>query len=838
MSTHERANAYGRLGSYLETLLNGHPFVGELFTTTNFTQSLIRLQGSSFSLRSAHPLLPHAASLLLLDFPMQTETTVDEIMSLARNAYDLSSTGEDMLVDHTLLKPDSPILTWSRRGYHRKLGNAIITNKELRDSLFPKKKHNAAGVKVNLTVGRLAVAWARVFGPGSLGRHLAALAGKVTDDQACCALLYSITLRDHFGSFGVAVAQSAVLQPHNAKGLSNALKALGANSSLPGALLVEAAALQGRFTNDVDMTEEIRSRTVQPLVDAQVIDRPDELRPHIKALIDMSLPDDCCLPDMDEWWTSRWLWCVNGSETKKSDEALGLRGGVGRRYRRMAAEEVHVNPVPDWDGTTSVSASVKLEAGKDRAIFACDTRSYFAFSWILNDVQKRWKGERILLDPGKGGLYGISRRIRNCQRGGGVNLMLDYDNFNSHHSNSVQSMIFEILCDKYNAPDWYKAVLMESFNRMFIFKGGRNHRMLGTLASGHRGTSFINSLLNAAYIRCALGAASFDTMLSLHAGDDVYIRANTLSEAADILVKCKAFGCRMNPTKQSIGFKNAEFLRLGINYRYAIGYVARTISTLVAGNWSNLDPMEPLESLTSVISSTRSVINRGAPTIIADIIAYAHSTLHPYPLKVLKQLLRGEAAIAGAPIYNLRGKIKTYEAVVSKPDTSGTPPPPEWGTHATLSYLEHHVAPIEASAISRARVDLTSIMQESSYAKQIRSDLSDTERRTTVKLVPKPLEEAHGFIDASTLSTRDVKKGILESYPLIRLLENRLSDQDLQELALLLGVSCSTRDARTTCFGSESLTHNIIGFLPYSDAASMSKTTNSRNIYTTYHVRS
>ncbi|QBA69889.1 RNA-dependent RNA polymerase [Botrytis cinerea victorivirus 1] len=838
MSTHERAESYGRLGSYLEKLLNDHPYVGELFSTTTFTQSLIRLQGSSFSLRSAHSLLPHAASLLLLDFPMQTDTSVEEVVGLARNAYDLECTGEDIYINPELLPEGSPIRRWPRRGYHRKLGNAILTDKGLRDSLFPKKKHNAAGIKVNLTLGRLAIAWARIFGPGSLGRHVAALAGKVSDDQVCCALLYSITLRDHLGSFGVSLAQAAVMQPKNAKGLSNALKALGANSSLPGSLLVEAAALQGRFTNDVDMTNEIRSRTVQSLVDEQVIDRVDELRPHVKALIDMSLPDDCSLPDMEEWWTSRWLWCVNGSETKKSDEALGLRGGPGRRYRRMAAEEVHTNPIPNWDGTTSVSASIKLEAGKDRAIFACDTRSYFAFSWILNDVQKRWKGERILLDPGKGGLYGISRRIRNCQRGGGVNLMLDYDNFNSHHSNGVQSMIFDVLCEKYNSPAWYKSVLMESFNRMFIFKGGRSHRMLGTLASGHRGTSFINSLLNAAYIRCALGAAKFDSMLSLHAGDDVYIRANTLSEAADILVKCKSFGCRMNPTKQSIGFKNAEFLRLGINSRYAVGYVARTISTLVAGNWSNLDPMEPLESLTSVISSTRSVINRGAPVIIADLIAYAHSTLHPYPLKILKQLLRGEAALAGAPIYNLRGKIKTYEAVVSKPDISGIPPPPEWGSHATLSYLEYHVAPIEASAISRARVDLTSIMQESSYAKQIRSDLNDTERRTSVKLVPRPPEEARGYIDASTLSTRDAKRGILESYPLIRLLENRLSDQDLQELAILCGVSCSARDARTICFGSESLTHNIIGFLPYSDAASMGKTTNSRNIYTTYHVRS
>ncbi|QJT73688.1 RNA-dependent RNA polymerase [Botrytis cinerea victorivirus 2] len=837
MSDERRSDAYGRLGGYLETLLDEHPYVRDLFSTANFTQSLIRLQGSSFSLRSAHPLLPHAASLLLLDFPMQTDTTVSDIMGLVRQAFDLEGLGEEAVVDPSILPADSVIGRWRRRGYHRRLGNALITNVELRDSLFPRKKHNAAGVKVNLSIGRLGVAWARVFGVGSLGRHLAALAGKVTNDQACAALLYALTLKEHIGGFGVLVAQAAVLQPANAKGLSNALKALGANSSLPGSLLVEAAALQGRFTNDVDMTQEIRSRTVQSMVDKQVIDKTEELRPHIKALLDMSLPSDCTLPDIDEWWSSRWLWCVNGSETAKSDQALGLKGKRGRRYRRMAAEEVHINPVPSWDGTTSVSASIKLEAGKDRAIFACDTRSYFAFSWILNDVQKRWKGERILLDPGKGGLYGISRRIRNCQKGGGVNLMLDYDNFNSHHSNPVQSMIFEVLCDKYNAPKWYKDVLMESFNRMFIFKEGKNHRMLGTLASGHRGTSFINSLCNAAYIRCALGAAKFDSMLSLHAGDDVYIRANTLSDAADILRKCKEFGCRMNPTKQSIGFRNAEFLRLGINSRYAIGYVARTISTLVAGNWSNLDPMEPLEALTSVISSVRSVINRGAPPIIADVIAYAHATLHPYPLRTVKSLLRGETAIAGAPIFNLHGKMRTFDAVVSKPQPTGAPPPPEWGSHATLSYLEYHVAPIEARAISRAGVDLTSIMQESSYAKQIRSDLDETLRRTTVKLVPRKPEEARGFIDASTLSLREKKRGILESYPLIRLLENRLTDEDLKELALLCGVSCTSNEARVTCFGPESLSHNIIGYLPYSDAASMGKTTNSRNIYTTYHVR-
>ncbi|UYL89581.1 RNA-dependent RNA polymerase [Stagonosporopsis cucurbitacearum victorivirus 1] len=831
----KRSEAYGVLGAHLLAILQEHPTVIDQFHGLTFTQSLIRLQGFGHTLRSLGPLLPHAVSLLLLDFPMHTTVTPSELYALVRHAFDFTGLGEDALVDPSVLPDDSPVLKWSRRGYHRKLGNALICDSSLRKALFPKKPHAAAGVKINVTLGRLVSAWAHEFGPASVGRHLAALAGRVSDDQACCALLYAATLAPAIQGRSVATAQAAILQPDNAKGLSNALKALGANATMPGALFTEANVLQGRFTMGVDMSAEIRSRTVQSEVDRQVIDKAEVLREHVRALLEQALPSDCSLPDLDDWWTSRWLWCVNGSETARSDRALGLHRGQKRRYRRMASEEVANNPVPTWDGTTSVSASIKLEPGKDRAIFACDTPSYFAFSWILNDVQKRWKGERIILDPGTGGLCGISRRVRGAQRGGGVNVMLDYDNFNSHHSTAVQQMVFEELCDRYNAPAWYKQTLVASFDKMYIHDKGVKHRVLGTMMSGHRGTTFINSVLNAAYIRCALGAHHFDRMISLHAGDDVYIRANTLAEAAHILDACKAFGCRMNPTKQSIGFRNAEFLRLGINQFYAVGYVTRTIATLVAGNWANLDPLMPLEALTSVIGSVRSVLNRGAPKVVADLVARTHATLHGLPLPCIKSILRGESAIAGSPVYTAGTKLRTWDAVVEGTDDKGETQP-HWGRNATLSYLGNHVQPIEARAIELSKTDLVSLMLKSSYAKEIRSGELQTPKRVRVRLIARAPEQANGYAEVSTLLTERKRRGVLENYPLIRLLENRLSDTDLVELAASLGVVCRANDAREVCFGAESLTHNILGTIPYSDASSLSKLTTSRNLIVTYQV--
>jgi len=498
----------------------------------------------------------------------------------------------------------------------------------------------------------------------------------------------------------------------------------------------------------------------------------------------------------------------------------------------MANEAATTEPLTKWDGRVTVSASEKLEHGKTRAIYACDTLSYYAFSYILGRTQDLWKNKRILLDPGSGGNTSVIRKIREMQNGGGVNLMLDYDDFNSHHSNSTMMVLFEELCEKFSAPQWYRDKLVGSFDKVYIHGRGVIMKVLGTLMSGHRGTTFINSVLNAAYVRASMGSTAYDNTLSLHTGDDVYMRPATLSLCADILAKCKAFGCRMNPTKQSIGFVNAEFLRMALGPHHAIGYVTRAIASLVSGNWTNNHQLNTGEALTSSITTTRSIINRSHVGSIVKIIAPAVKRTRGLKLKVVQALLCGEAALANSPVYNRTDRAPTYKLVA--PPSKKVEVSKEWATNATNDYLTDHTSLVEAKGLELSGVDATNLMVASSYSKGLNPDLSTyagwTLHRTADTMY-------RGRVYSSDLTrVEDDYEGVLSRYPLIKMVADLLSDDALRELVYMVGCDSCVPNIREYALGRDRTGVNIIGFIPYGDAAILSRRTLKGNIIVTFDI--
>nr|BCY26965.1 RNA dependent RNA polymerase [Nigrospora sphaerica victorivirus 1] len=831
MSLQSRSEAYALLGERLLATLSAFPDIVKAYSGIDFTRKLIRLSGDTDKLQRVHPLLPACVSLLLVDYPMQLNSDYASVLRIVRHSFDfsfLNTNATDAWTWHDSLKG----LTGSR--LHRALGRLAANDKAFRTAVFPKKAHAAAGVKVNIKLGPLARAWATMYSLGDLGKALLAC-GPMYNDRVCSFLLLAQTYRARFGAEGMEWAAAMVRQPKNAGGLSNALKSLGANTTEPGNFFVEGKVLQGRYDLSIDMDAEVEKRVVQEAVDEQVIPLTPQLRQAIKYILDIELgANTVALPDMDDWWTSRWLWCVNGAENALSDGALGLpRGRDGQRYRRMASEEVVANPVPDWDCKTLVSASVKLECGKDRAIFACDTLSYFAFTYLLNPIQDAWRGERVILDPGRGGHYGIAKRIRGCQRGGGVNLMLDYDDFNSHHSTEVMQALFEETLNHTDAPTWYREKILKSLDNVFISYGGRLRHVKGTLMSGHRGTTFVNSVLNAAYVCAAIGIPAFRALISLHAGDDVYMRVNTLGSCDSVLTATRNFGCRMNPTKQSIGFVGAEFLRIGIGPTYAVGYLCRSIATLVAGNWTTLEAMDPLNSLTSAISTTRSCMNRGAVPQITTLLAGSYAGLYGYRKQALAELLSGRAVLGKGPVYNTGHYLIEYTVREEKPPDKDIPH--GTGMYATLAYLANHVSPVERTAIDMVQPALVSMMLESSFGKARTTKSSQRPARPV--LVRSRPRVANGFAIASELWNVATRRGVLTSSPLIRLFEKRLNDSQLRELVTLAGGDGNARDIRTEAFGAEGSSANIMGYLPYSDASQYCKRTTAGNILVPYNIR-
>lgn len=829
----ERASNYGVVGEYLYSIGSFFPDSLKGYGRETFVADLVKLQSSLGTLRSKHRLLPVTVSLLALPFPLQIKMDVSDILAVGRRAAGVPFQFLRNAVNYRGSRFKSTA------GDPTSYVADHLNNAKTVASWFPVKRHAAAVSKVNVSIVDLMDSMVRLGMSGILINAIILCAGDLSEDQMINALIYGYGLSRTFGESGWDIAMFYVLNPKIAKNVSVALKALGANTTKEGALLVEADTLQGRLAGPIDLLEEARYRCDSAKVEKVVIPYSDDLRPHIRAVLRSELAGkECILPDLHQWWSSRWLWCVNGSQTSVSSRSLGIdpkrnRATHSRDYRRMASEALESEPLTTWDGKTSVSKSKKLENGKERAIFACDTASYFNFSWILSAAEKEWRNERILLNPGLGGHIGVVKRIRNAQRGGGVNLMLDYDDFNSHHSTDTMKAVIDELCDIFSAPAWYRNNLVNSFDRMYIDLGDEGiQRMVGTLASGHRGTTFLNSVLNGAYIRASIGGPAYDAMISLHAGDDVYIRCNTLSDCERILYKAKEFGCRMNPSKQSIGFVGAEFLRVGVGRDAAYGYLARGVSSFTSGNWVTFDVLKPLEGLQNAINGCRTLINRSGCQSYPKLLAGALRYTRGISKRNLVKLLQGDVALEGAPVFNTDNIIRNFAVC---PVTDDPPPIPDfWTRNASRDYLTSHLSEIEISAIQMAGVDALSLLVTSSYSKGLNQKLAAYAPRPRLKPVKARL--ARGYVSATDLLNVKQERGVLANHPVLRLFEHRLNNAQLRELVLLAGGDHTAKDIRAEAFGRDAVSKNFIGYLSYGDAATLSKRTTCGNIFVLYNI--
>lgn len=819
-----RASEYGPLGPLLADVLSLCPDKS-LLTGADLAGQLLALERLTPVLARVHALLPAAVSLLLLDYPLQLPNPVENTMSLLNLLFPTS-------IRPPKLESEASRSLLAAMSCDPKMSRLMTSH-------FPLKSDAAAATKNSLMLSRLAFHTGRSI-PGSLLYLATTTPGQLTEDQACNYLIYCSVLYPKLNSRACPIALGLVSSAATAKGLSNALKALGCNSCELGALLTEAVTLQGRGVGEMNLDSDVLYRCDPELVKTKTISvHPDSLREHVRAIIAYEMPNPPQLEEQDKWWDRRWLWCVNGTENSLSDRALKLDSSRWkethqRAYRKMASESLEQDPTLKWDGTTLVSVSPKLEHGKTRAIYACDTLSYFSFARVLDPVQKAWRNRRVLLDPGSGGTVGMVDKIRQMRRTGGVNLMLDYDDFNSHHSNEVMAMVFEELCAYMMLPSSMTRVLVGSFDRTFISYKGKLMKAAGTLMSGHRGTTFINSVLNAAYIRAAIGAPTFDQMDSLHTGDDVYICAMTLRNCASILSACKDFGCRMNPAKQSIGYTSAEFLRCSMTRSTARGYACRSISSLTCGSWTNPNPLEPLESLKNLVTTVRSLINRSGHSNFVNTIAA--SCKLPASLRMspglLARVLVGEISVDNGPIFGGNGSYQTI--VTSKLPPDPDPLPDTLPAHASTAYLSRHVSVVEAKAIQLARVDPLPLLKSQSYAKGRTSGQGDSQLPIAWRLLP--ARTTLGAVTLDDALKHSYRPGVLERYPLMQFVAKRLKTEDIRKLVQMCGGDGDSDNVRAEAFGFDHQAHRFVGVIPYADAASISKRCDSQNIYNAYPI--
>ncbi len=254
----------------------------------------------------------------------------------------------------------------------------------------------------------------------------------------------------------------------------------------------EVQTLQGRGTGHIDLREEAAYRCNGDLVASKTVSMDmDELRKAISTILRRELdPTTLIFHSSEHFWTSRWLWCVNGAHNRlveRKHKEYDIGDDLPKRvHRRVFVERCAVNPLEKWGGQTYYTASQKLEHGKRRAIFSCDSVTYICFEHLLRPIELAWQNRTSLLDPGKGGNTGL---IYRCLRENGTHVMLDYDDFNSQHSLESIKLLFDTVCEYVGYDANLNTRIVNSFDMSEVYVGGgKCGNLKCTLMSGHRET--------------------------------------------------------------------------------------------------------------------------------------------------------------------------------------------------------------------------------------------------------------------------------------------------------------------------------------------------------------
>lgn len=667
----------------------------------------------------------------------------------------------------------------------------------------------------------------------------------VYEDQVCAAIIQAFSVAQNLQAVAITAAIIAELASgaHRFQALTDCIKATASNCIFEWAVVCEMQCLLGRGVAPLNLTEDARRR-VSEEPDMEVPVDLDRLRVAVDAVLAEELEGVTIKIDsLEHHWNRRFEWCVAGSHSFTSN-STGVFGGISRygpfgarMTRRMAMEHVSENAVAAWGGEVQVSAVEKLELGKTRAIYSCNTVSYAAFSRVLRPAEKAWRGHRVIVDPGAGGNYGMFKRIRESwPKTHPVVVMLDYADFNSQHTLAAQQTVVAALLDRCPGVEAdEKQTLIDSFDNMEVFVNGEKiGKVKRSLMSGHRGTSFINSVLNAAYIRLVVGNEQYNRIQSFHVGDDVLIFCTSIAEGYSIIDGMRKAGFHLQPKKQSIGTTGFEFLRMAGTREGAHGYLARSVGSLVSGNWTTDWRHDPTAMLHSYVQQCRSIMNRSKNPEAYKLVCRSAAAKTSLPLEVLGEVLSGWVAVGAGPVYRPDGRYVCRE-VLEMQHTQQDDVNPLWDElprYATSDYFKDGRAEVEdvamrlvgykpwAAALRSTYGDL--VVRPGCNASGRREHAPEEAKRLkTVSLGGKVMYHKTGALSLDSELNKKVSRGVLAQYPIIALLQKALTDEDLDTLLKHEGVYVPLHMARITAFGGTRVGAVVHGYLPYSDAAAL-----------------
>lgn len=383
------------------------------------------------------------------------------------------------------------------------------------------------------------------------------------------------------------------------KEVSGQIKSINTSDYEPLTELFEMLVLVNRGVGEVNWHKERANRTEPNLVNIPVSKAYVSAR---KMFANARLSYKYPKMDIDEYLDRRWEWVPGGSvHSQYEEDSQYIIPGQYSRNKFVTLNLMPKHAIRKFLGSRpEIRAwpSTKYEWGKQRAIYGTDLRSTVITNFAMfkcEDVLSSIFPVGSEAEAGK-----VHKRIQ-MMLDHSDSFCFDYDDFNSQHSIEVMHAVLRAFADEYRSDMSSEqrdamAWVVESVKRMLVLDREKDewYELRGTLLSGWRLTTFINTVLNWVYMDVAGVFDLDDVSDSVHNGDDVMIALTAPKTAIAIMDKMQAINARAQVTKCNL-FTVAEFLRVEHGAIGAEGlgaqYLTRSCATLTHSRIESREPV-------------------------------------------------------------------------------------------------------------------------------------------------------------------------------------------------------------------------------------------------------
>jgi hypothetical protein len=326
----------------------------------------------------------------------------------------------------------------------------------------------------------------------------------------------------------------------------------------------------------------------------------------------------------EKYWDSRWQWSASGSihsQYEKDLKDVPKERELKNKFIALCVTEdkpithyTHRNPeIRAW-------SSVKYEWGKMRAIYGTDLTSYVLAHYAFFNC------EDVLPADFPVGLKArpsfVAARVAATLEGT-IPLCIDFEDFNSQHSNGSMKAVIRAYIDSYShdldpsqieAAKWTHDSI--DHTRVHDNMGTKTtYDSKGTLMSGWRLTTFMNSVLNYIYTMKIFGGSN-SLARTVHNGDDVLAGVKNFKLCTNSVKGAAKYGIRLQRTKCAFG-GIAEFLRVDHMRGTSGQYLTRNIATLVHSRIESKMAVSIVDVVAAMEDRLREFVQRGGSRLLA-----------------------------------------------------------------------------------------------------------------------------------------------------------------------------------------------------------------------------